>query len=513
MTLPVVFPTCNSYTQCSSSRREASRILPLRGILLIAFLWLTTFPLTPVYAQKPNRSKPPEPGPPPTLKLPPIQHFQLSNGLPVLLLEKHEVPLVQINVLVKVGSTADPPGKSGLASITASMLTEGAGPRNALQLADAIDFLGARLGASAGEHTTVVTLHTPLNKLDSALALLADVSLRPRFSGEELDRMRKERLTTLIQWHDEPQAIASVLFYKTLYGNHPYGLPSIGNEQSLRSFTSEDLRQFQETYFHSNNATLIVVGDVNVQSIKRRLENAFGEWTSGESASPHLPGIGQIETREVYLVNKPDAPQSEIRIGRIGAPRMTDDYYPILVMNTMLGGSFTSRLNQNLREQHGYTYGAWSTFEFLPLPGPFVAGAAVQTAVTDKALAEFMKELDGVLKPIPDDDLTRAKNYLALRYPENFQSVAQIAGQLGELVIYNLPDDYFNNYVSHILAVTKEDVQRVAKKYVDPEKMAIVIAGDQKQIESGVKALNLGPIHDLTIDDVLGKAPTIEEEK
>jgi zinc protease len=513
MTIPIFFPTPNSRARCGGSRRGALQILLLRRILLIAFLWLTAFALTPVHAQKPDRSKPPKLGPPPTLRLPPIQHFRLSNGMPVLLLEKHRVPLVQINLLIKVGSTADRSGKSGLASITASMLTEGAGSRNALQLADAIDFLGARLEASAGEHTTVVTLHTPLNKLDSALALLADVSLRPRFSSEELDRMRKERLTTLIQWHDEPQAIASVLFYKTLYGNHPYGLPSIGNEQSLRSFTSEDLRQFHKTYFHSNTATLIVVGDVTMQSIQQRLENAFGEWASGESASPHLPGIGQIETREVYLVNKPDAPQSEIRIGRIGAPRMTDDYYPLLVMNTILGGSFTSRLNQNLREQHGYTYGAWSTFDFLPLPGPFVAGAAVQTVVTDKALAEFMKELNGILQPVSDDDLSRAKNYLALRYPENFQSVAQIAGRLSELVIYDLPDDYFNNYVPHILAVTKEDVHRVAKKYIDPEKMAIVIAGDQKQIESGIKALNLGPIRNLTIDDVLGKAPTIENAK
>jgi predicted Zn-dependent peptidase len=393
------------------------------------------------------------------------------------------------------------------------MLTEGAGTRNALQLADAIDFLGARLVASAGQHTTIVSLHTPLDKLDSALALLADVALRPMFPGEELDRMRKERLTTLLQWHDEPRAIASVLFYKTLYGRHPYGLPSIGNEQSLHSFVPEDLRQFHQKHFHSNIATLIVVGDVTVKSIEQRLENAFGKWTSGESPSPHLPGVVQIEAREVYLVNKPDAPQSEIRIGRIGAPRMTDDYYSILVMNTILGGSFTSRLNQNLREQHGYTYGARSAFDFLPLPGPFVAAAAVQTAVTDKALAEFMKELNGVLQPVSDDELTRAKNYLALRYPENFQSVSQIASQLGDLVTYGLPDDYFNNYVPHILAVTKEDVLHVAKNYLDPEKVAIIIAGDRMQIEAGVKDLSLGPIHNLIIDDVLGKAPTIESEK
>jgi predicted Zn-dependent peptidase len=394
------------------------------------------------------------------------------------------------------------------------MLTEGAGKRNALQLADAIDFLGANLSASAGQHTTIVALHTPLSKLDSALTLLADVALRPQFPSEELERTRKELLTTLVQWHDEPRAIASVLFNETLYGpKHPYGKPEIGNEQSLRSFIAEDLKQFHQTYFHSNNATLIVVGDITMKSIQSKLEEAFGAWSQGDIPSVSLPAVGQIEKREVYLVDKPGAPQSEIRIGRIGAPRLTDDYYSILVMNTILGGSFTSRLNQNLREQHGYTYGARSTFDFMPQPGPFLAGAAVQTAVTDKALVEFMKELNGILQPVPDEELTRARNYVALRYPENFQSVAQIARQLGELVTYGLPDDYFNNYVQHILAVTKEDVERVAKKYINPDKVAIIIAGDEKQIEAGVKALSLGPLHTLTIDDVLGKAPTIETEK
>jgi len=486
-----------------------------RVLAFVSLLWLMTGVIvSPLQAQRPDRSKPPGLGPPPTLHLPPIQHSQLSNGLPIVLLEKHEVPLLQINLLVRVGSTADPPQKSGLASLTARMLTEGAGKRNALELADAIDFLGANLSASAGQHTTVVALHTPLSKLDSALALLADVALRPQFPSEELERTRKELLTTLVQWHDEPRAIVSVLFNETLYGpKHPYGKSEIGNEQSLRSFTTEDLRQFHQKYFHSNNATLIVVGDITVKSIQPKLEEAFGAWSQGDIPPLSLPAVGQIEKREVYLVDKPGAPQSEVGIGRIGAPRLTDDYYSILVMNTILGGSFTSRLNQNLREQHGYTYGARSRFDFMPQPGPFLAGAAVQTAVTDKALVEFMKELNSILQPVPDEELTRARNYVALRYPENFQSVAQIASQLGELVTYGLPDDYFNNYVQHVLAVTKEDVERVAKQYIDPEKVAIILAGDQKQIEANVKALNLGPLHNLTIDDVLGKAPAIETEK
>jgi zinc protease len=488
-----------------------TRNIKITATAFVFVLWLVTSCLVaPLLAQTPDRSKPPELGLPPTLQLPRIQHAQLSNGLSVLLLEKHEVPLLQINLLVKVGATADPPQKSGLASLTARMLTEGAGTRNALQLADAIDFLGASLSASAGQHTTVVALHTPLSKLDSALGLLADVALRPQFPSEELERARKELLTTLVEWHDEPRAIASVLFNETLYGSkHPYGIPEIGNEQSLRSFTIEDLKQFQEKYFCSNNATLIVVGDVTMASIQSKLEQAFGAWPQGGIPAVHLPSVGQIERREVYLVDKPGAPQSEIMIGRIGAARLTDDYYSILVMNTILGGSFTSRLNQNLREQHGYTYGAQSSFDFMPQPGPFLAGAAVQTEVTDKALVEFMKELNGILQPIPDEELIRARNYVALRYPENFQSVAQIASQLGELVTYGLPDDYFNNYIQHVMAVTKEDVERVAKKYIDPEKVAIIVAGDQNQIEAGVKALNLGLFHNLTIDDVLGKAPAI----
>jgi zinc protease len=473
--------------------------------LLLAFLFFL-----PLCAQRPDRNKLPELGPPPSLKLQPIQRFKLSNGLPVILLEKHEVPLVQVNLMVRTGAVSDPPGKSGLASMTAAMLTEGAGKRNALELADAIDYLGASLTAGAGFHTTVVELHTPLSKLDSALALMSDVALRPTFPSEELERIRKERLTVLVQWHDEPRAIASVLFNKTLYGTkHPYGLPSIGDEQSLRSFTTQELKTFHANHFNAGNSSLIVVGDVAVNAVRQKLENAFGEMEAGKEEKVSLPSVEQVQKREIYLVDKPGAAQTEVRIGRIGVPRLTDDYYSISVLNTILGGSFTSRLNQNLREQHGYTYGANSRFDFRPEAGPFLAGAAVQTAATDKALAEFMKELKGILDPIPDEELTRAKNYLALRFPGNFETVSQIAGQLSELVVYGLPDDYFNRYVEKILAVTKEDVQRVAKKYIDPEKIAIILVGDRKQITSGVSGLNLGPIKQLTIEDVLGRMPNV----
>jgi len=255
-----------------------------------------------------------------------------------------------------------------------------------------------------------------------------------------------------------------------------------------------------------------VVGDVTVKTVLPKLEKAFGNWKNVTPSTVSLPKINQVSGRRVILVDKPGAPQSEIRIGRIGVPRMTDDYYALTVMNTILGGSFSSRLNQNLREKHGYTYGAGTRFDFRPLPGPFLASAAVQTAVTDSSLIEFFKELRGILELVPQQELDRARNYVALSFPGEFQSVAEISSHLEELVIYGLPDDYFNGYIGHILAVTQADVQRVARKYLDPEKVEIVVVGDRAQIEKNIEALKLGPITVMSIEDVLGKAPILGEK-
>jgi zinc protease len=248
---------------------------------------------------------------------------------------------------------------------------------------------------------------------------------------------------------------------------------------------------------------------VTLKEIRQKLGAAFGSWKGGRSTAPTLPPIKQVEGREIMLVDKSGAPQTEIRLGRIGVPRTTPDYYALVVMNTVLGGAFSSRLNTNLREEHGYTYGASSAFDFRPLPGPFLAASAVQTAVTDKALTEFMKELRGIREPISEEEVARARNFVALAYPADFQTVSQIAGKIEEMVFYQLPDSYFNNYVRNILSVTKEDVLRVACMTIDPENLVIVLVGDRKIIEQPVKALDLGPIVDKTIDDVLGPAPVL----
>ncbi len=467
--------------------------------------------LAPSALAQVDRSAPPLPGPPPLLDAPEFERFELPNGLEVVLMEKHQVPLVQLTLLVRAGSVDDPAGKTGLASLALDMMDEGAGGRDALELADAVDFLGASLSTSAGLHTASVDLFTPLSKLADALPLMADVALRPDFSGEELERLRINRLTNLVQSHDEPNAIAAALYSRTLFGaDHPYGVRTAGTEASLRGFTAADLQQFHRTYFHPANAALIVVGDVTRSSIEPALTAAFGSWQAGENPKAVVTPPRQVKGRTIYLVDKPGAAQSVIRIGRIGAARDTEDYYAMTVLNTILGGSFSSRLNQNLREDKGYSYGAGSSFGFRPVPGPFLATSAVQTDVTGPALAEFMTELRNIRNPIPADELDRAKNYEALQYPQSFQTVADVAGQIEDLLANALPADHFDTYQRRILAVTAADVQRAAKKYIDPDHLAIIVVGDRSIIEPQITALKLGKIEYLSVEDVLGPVPAME---
>ena len=464
--------------------------------------------------QPPDRTHPPASGPSPVLHLPSIQKRQLSNGLPVWMVEMHKVPVVQENLLVARGTADDPTGKFGVASFMAAMLTEGAGSRSSLEIADAVDFLGAELGASTGVDASAVRLHVPVARLAEALPILADVVLRPTFPKDELERLRKERLTNLLQARDDPATIASLAFARVLYGStHRYGTASAGTAETIKALTPDDLRAFYTATFRPTNATLLVVGDMTPGNVLPLLESNFGAWKPQGSAPARatLPAVPQPEKRQVYLIDKPGAAQSQIRIGWIGVPRSTPDYFPIQVMNTILGGSFTSRLNMNLREEHGYAYGAGSGFDMRLSAGPFAASAGVQTDKTSESLKEFFNELNGILKPIPADELARAKNYVALRFPAGFETTADISRKLEDLLVYRLPEDYFSKYVQNIEAVTAADVQRVAQKYIQPDRFAVVVVGDRKAIEPGIKALNLGAIKVLTIDDIFGPAPTVTQ--
>lgn len=457
---------------------------------------------------KPDRSKPPALGPVRTLKLPPVQKLTLSNGLPVLLVEQHEVPVIQVSVVARAGAGADPRDKPGLASVTADMLDEGAGSRTALQIADELDFLGANLQAGAGWDSTSVGLHVPIKRLSAALPIFADVALQPTFPDSELERVRKDRLTELLQLRDEPRAIASVAFANALYGrSHRYGTAAIGTESSVRAFKRADLAQFHERTFTPANSAIVVVGDVTAASIQPELEKAFGGWKAPPGSAPEtVPAAPQVGARGIWIVDKPGSAQSEIRIGRVGPPRSTKDYYALSVMNTILGGSFTSRLMQNLREKHGYAYGARSGFDYRLSTGPFVAAAAVQTDKTGPALTEFFNELEAIRKTVTEAEVSKAKNYVALSFPSDVETTGDIAARLAEQFLYDLPNDWLDSYVSRIGAVTLADVRRVATEYIDPAKVAVVVVGDRSKIEADVKALNLGPIKVQSVEELFGVA-------
>jgi len=461
----------------------------------------------PLLAQQaPDRSKPPAPGAASALTLPPIQKHTLANGLPVWIVNMPKVPVAQINLIVRAGAAVDPAGKYGLSSFTAAMLDEGAGSRNALELADAIEFLGINISTGSSWDASTVGLFTPVSKLDEALPLLADVALHPTFSENEVERLRKERLTTLLQQKDNASALATQGFGRLVYGpRHRYGTGAMGNSVSNGEMTASEIRSFHAQYFQPQNAHLLVVGDVQAATILPKLEKTFGGWknTGTAAATPTLPAATQHAAKQIYLIDRPGAAQSQIRIGWIGVPRSTPDYYVLEVMNTVLGGSFTSRLNQNLRERNGYSYGAGSVFDMRSTPGPFYASSGVQTDKTAESLREFFNELAAIQQPIPAAELERAKNYLALGFPAGFETTGSVAAQIGELIIYGLNETTFSEYVGKIQAITVADAARAAKQYVQPDKFAVIVVGDLSKIEAPIRAANLGPVRVVPVDEIL----------
>jgi predicted Zn-dependent peptidase len=420
-----------------------------------------------------------------------------------MIVEQHELPLADFVLLVGSGSTADPASKPGIANLVSAMLREGTTTRKSLEIADQIAFLGIRLSPTNSWESSTLSLHTPTAQLDSALALFADVALHPSFPANEFERVRKTQLTELLQLRDQGAAIASIAFPAIIYGSaHPYGAPAQGTEASVKALTTGDLQSYYQANFRPNNATLIVVGDVTPAQVEQKINALFSGWQRADIPQINYSEPPKSATTTIYLIDKPGAAQSSFRIGAVGVPRSTQDYFALTVMNTILGGSFTSRLNQNLRETRGYTYGAGSRFDMRRAAGPFLASAEIVTAKSDSALLEFMKELNGIRQLVPPAELSRAKRYLQLQLPGNFETTQQIAAALVPVALYGLPLDYYNNYVQNIEGVTQADVARVAQQYINPGSLAVVIVGDRKTIETGLKATNVGPI---AIRDISGQ--------
>ena len=314
---------------------------------------------------------------------------------------------------------------------------------------------------------------------------MADVALRPTFPDRDLQRIREERLTSLLQAENDPEELVGIAFPRLVYGSaHRYGIPSTGTAAALKSLTAADLRAFHRTFYVPGCAALIVAGDTTANAVLPHLESAFGAWAGAPAPATTLPTPAPTKARQVFLIDKPDAPQSQVMIGGIGVARSTPDYFAVSVLNTVYGGVFTSRLNTNLREVHGYAYGASSDFEMRLAPGPFSASAGVQIDKTVDALREFFKELDRIHQPIPQDEFDKAKNYIALQLPRGFETTGSVAASLAAAFVNDLPRDFFVTYTQRVRAVTADEAKRAADRDIQQDKLIVVIVGDRKAIEA-----------------------------
>lgn len=431
----------------------------------------------------------PKPGPQPKFSLPPIEKTKLDNGLEVWMVEQKELPIVSMNLVLKTGSSNEPDNRTGVAGMTSQLLDDGTKTRSAADIANQLQAIGANLNANSGWDSTNVTLQTLTRNLDQALDIYADIVLNPAFPAKELESLRARSLIGLRQQRSNPNAISNNVYNKVLYGDHPYGRDN--TEATIRAITRDDVQNYYDATFRPNNGVLIVVGDFDKAALKARIARAFGDWKPGDVSARALPAAKPLEKARIFIVDRPGSAQSVVSIGQIGVDRSNPDFYALNVMNRILGGAFTSRVNMNLREDKGYTYGARTNWSFRRGAGPFSAGGDIQTAYTKEAVVEFIRELNDIRggRPVTEKELEYNKQSLIRQYPAGFETVGAISNNLANLVTYGLPDSYFNDFISKVSAVTLNDVNRVARQYLDPEKMAIVIVGDRKVIEPGLKEL------------------------
>ena len=451
-----------------------------------------------------DRNIQPTPGAAPVLRVPKWTRTVLSNGAELIVSEKHELPLVAVNIAF-VGGAAnfEPSDKVGVAGFTAQLLSEGTASKTGDQLSDAQQLLGTTIGATIGLESGSIRFTALKEKLDPALALVAEMLLTPSFPNDAIERQRARRLVNLAQSKDQPNTIASNVFLKVLYGDlHPYGRV-VMKEQEVRGITRDDVIAFHKAYFRPGRAVITVTGDVTAAAAKASVEKALARWTAGgDRPSFSYPAPPPSVSRTIYLVDKPKAAQSVFALGVTGPNRQSADYYAIEVMNNILGVLFQSRLNHNIREVKGYSYGVFSNFAYGRGPGAFRAGGGIVSAKSDSALIEFMKELRGVQGGVPftDDEIKQGKESLTMGLASRFSSVNATGGSIGSIYTQGLSETLFQDYARNINAVTSADLVRVARKYVDVDHLNIVIVGDRATIEAPLRATGIAPIVLLNVD-------------
>ncbi|MEX2611005.1 MAG: pitrilysin family protein, partial [Gemmatimonadota bacterium] len=447
--------------------------------------------MTPV-----DRERPPAPGPVRPFAFPHVHRGALANGLAVLAARAGDLPLVTAQVVLDAGAVREDAGRAGLAQLTACLLDAGAGGRDGDALAWELERLGVALEATAGWDALVVGLTVHADRLEPALALLADIVRRPDFPEDEVGRLRDEQLAGLVQRRADPRLLAGDMATRFLYAaDAPYARPLPGTDETVAELTPADVSEFHGRWFVAPDSALVLVGALDPESAPELAERFFGDWDGAAPGPVAASSAPRAVEPVVHLVDRPGAVQTELRMGHVGVARGHPDHFPLQVMNSLLGGAFTSRLNMNLREKHGFTYGVRSGFTMRRLPGPFLIQTAVATAVTARAVEEVLKEVARLREEgAPEGEVAANRDYLAGVQPLQLQTTEQVAGHLTDLVVYGLPDDWYDTYAARIQAVTPEEVHRVAREYVRPERMATVVVGAADALAEALAGLGAGPV-------------------
>ena len=459
---------------------------------------MTARPLAPA-EERPSATKPRE------YQFPRFERRSLSNGARLVVAPAHKLPLVTVLVLVDAGAVADPEGQDGLAVLTARAIAEGTRSADGAALVERFERLGTALETSADWDAAVLRLTVLRERLEEALALLGEVLVFPTFPEREIERLKQERLAEILQLRAEPRGLADEMLGRFLYAEDSrYAMPEGGSPASVAKLTSGDVARFYRQRYRPRSTTLIFAGDVTTDDAERLSTRALGRWIGDPVAPVSIAIEPRFTERRVHLVSRTDAPQSELRVGHMGPPRSHPRYFPATVMNAVLGGLFSSRINLNLREVHAYTYGAFSGFEWRRGPGPWAVSTAVRSDVTDAAARETVDEILRIRKQmISLEELSLATSYLDGVFPIRYETTAAIAGALANLHLYDLPDDYFDTYRARIRAVSAADVLESAAKDLDPERLQLVVVGDPATVRAPLERLEFGP---LTVYDDEGRA-------
>jgi zinc protease len=426
-------------------------------------------------------------------------HFEtriLSNGLRIVVAPIHAYPVVTILAVVEAGATRDPRHAEGVAQLATRALNEGTRTMNSLELAQRLEMLGSTLDTGADWDSAIVQLTALTSRVEDGFSVLAEVLREPSFPEHELERMRAERLSDLAQLRAEPRGLADVFFSRLLYvPESRFARLAGGDESSIGRATRERLMAYHDAYYRPNATALMIAGDITVDDAVKHASRYLGDWAGSAPPVTEPVDAQRFSDARVHIIHKAEAPQSEVRVGHVAVPRLHEDYFPLMVMNAILGGLFSSRLNLNLREEHAYTYGAHSAFDWRRAASPFEISTAVETDVTANALREIVKELARIREaPVTEAELSLAVSYLIGVFPIRFEGTAEVAGGLANVEIFRLPTNYFDTYRERVGAVTADDVLRVARAHLDPSRLQVVVVGNAEAIRESLTTLAIGPV-------------------